>query len=78
VEVFVDDGGVEAKRFGASTSGETMLYDESGDIQFHGGITGARGHEGDNAGRRRVLELLRKGRKGRPDRNESPTFGCEI
>ena len=33
----------------AWTSGETMLYDASGRLVFAGGITGSRGHGGDNA-----------------------------
>ncbi len=36
VEVFVDEGGVEAERFGASASGETILYDAAGHQRHHG------------------------------------------
>ena len=46
-----DDDGAEARRFGAETSGQTLLYDARGALAFSGGITGARGHAGDNAGR---------------------------
>jgi hypothetical protein len=42
---------------------------------FTGGITGARGHEGDNVGLSRVLALL-GGRSA--DRNESKVFGCAL
>ena len=52
VTVVRDDDGREASRFGAATSGQTLLYDTRGALLFSGGITGARGHAGDNAGRR--------------------------
>src|SRR4029079_17335035 len=42
-----DADGVEAARFGASTSGATLVYDTKGRLLFSGGITAARGHEGD-------------------------------
>ncbi len=44
VTVVEDLHGTEANRFGASTSGDTVLYDGQGKLQFHGGITAARGH----------------------------------
>lgn len=53
VTVIRDDDGLEAARFGAATSGQTMLYDANGRLLFSGGITGSRGHAGDNAGARR-------------------------
>jgi hypothetical protein len=58
VTVVRDDAGVEAARFRAATSGQTMLYDAGGRLLFSGGITSARGHEGDNAGRSAVVSLL--------------------
>jgi hypothetical protein len=75
VEVHVDPGGREAKLFGSTVSGETFLYDEGGQLLFHGGITESRGHEGDNRGRRRVRELIGK---RAVDRHDSPAFGCEL
>jgi hypothetical protein len=45
-----DLGGREAALFRATTSGETVVYDAAGKLRFHGGITGARGHVGDNDG----------------------------
>ena len=38
------------QRFGAETSGQTLLYDRDGRLLFSGGTTGSRGHDGDNAG----------------------------
>lgn len=70
-----DLGGVEAHRFGARTSGQVALYSPDGRLLFRGGITGARGREGDNHGREAVISLLR----GRSCRSpESPAFGCPI
>jgi hypothetical protein len=75
VAVSGDPGGVEAGRFGATTSGQTLLFDPNGSLLFAGGITGARGHEGDSSGRRRLLALLRG---ASPDRRDSPVFGCSL
>jgi hypothetical protein len=75
VIVYADEGGREARRFGATVSGYTLLYGSDGRLLFHGGITSARGHEGDNAGRQRITSLLRE---GRADADRSPTFGCEL
>ncbi len=75
VVVQADVGGAESRRFGATVSGYSLLYDGAGTLLFHGGITGARGHEGDNAGRRRIVSLLRH---GQADRADSPTFGCDL
>src|SRR4051812_9429667 len=70
-----DDGGVEATRFGAGTSGATLLYGKDGALLFRGGITPSRGHEGDSFGRERVLALV----DGRPaDRSDAPVFGCQL
>ena len=75
VHVHTDNGGTMAHAFGAHVSGETLLYGADGALAYHGGITGARGHQGDNAGRDRVLALL-QGRT--PDSIQSPTFGCDV
>jgi hypothetical protein len=58
LSVHVDRDGSEAARFGASTSGHTVLYGVDGHLLFSGGITAARGHVGDNSGRQAVLALL--------------------
>jgi hypothetical protein len=71
----IDHGGAEARRFGAATSGQALLYDASGRLLFSGGLTGSRGHPGDNLGRARVAALLRN---ERPDRPGSSVFGCEL
>lgn len=58
VERRVDLGMAEARRFGAETSGDAILYDERGQIVFEGGLTFSRGHEGDNAGVDAVLNWV--------------------
>jgi hypothetical protein len=70
-----DLDGMEAKRFGAETSGHVVIYDPAGNLRFGGGITRARGHAGDNDGVRTVVALL----KGQTtQRTTHPTFGCGL
>lgn len=71
-----DVDGVEASRFGAATSGAVRLYASSGELLFAGGVTPSRGHEGDSAGRDRLLALLR-GDDTTPQ-PPTPVFGCRL
>jgi hypothetical protein len=75
VHVYPDTGGVEARRFGVTTSGHTLLFDPWGRLLFSGGITAARGHEGDNYGRAAVLERILNEERNRAN---SPVFGCPL
>lgn len=75
VNVVIDDDGLEARRFRAMTSGQTSLYDTDGRLLFSGGITGARGHSGDNAGRSAIESILNT---GAADRSETFVFGCPL
>ena len=70
-----DDGGLEARRFGSATSGQTLLYDADGALRFSGGITGSRAHAGDNAGRRSLIALLGG---ERTDAASTSVFGCPL
>jgi len=75
VHVSVDHGGIEQRRFAVMTSGHTLLYGADGALQFSGGITPARGHSGDNAGRTAISSLL----MGAPsDRHTTFIFGCSL
>ena len=76
VHVLDDPGGEEAARFGAQTSGLVALYAQDGRLLFRGGITGARGHEGDNVGRRALIGLIQGNSSSYP--RETPVFGCPI
>ena len=75
VTVVRDDDGLEAERFGAVTSGQTLLYDAGGELIFSGGITGARGHAGDNAGRASLIAILDR---KEPSRRATSVFGCSL
>jgi hypothetical protein len=75
VKVSVDEGGAEAAHFQAAVSGYTVLYDERGQLRFAGGITSARGHEGDSFGQRRVAAVL-TGQTA--DSATAPVFGCNL
>lgn len=71
----VDPEGREARRFGAMTSGHTLLFDAEQRLRFSGGITGARGHQGDNAGRSALYELITQ---GETERETTFVFGCAL
>lgn len=75
VRVARDPDGVIASRFGAQTSGVALLYDIEGDLLFSGGITGSRGHAGDNAGREALTRaLVETGFSS----EGNPVFGCSL
>jgi len=75
VTVLTDTTGEEAHRFHAETSGHTLLYNQAGTLLFQGGITLARGHEGDNPGRTALQDLLLKGHAGQTN---TAVFGCGL
>jgi hypothetical protein len=75
VRVWRDDGGAEARRFGAATSGHVLIFDPSGRLRFSGGITASRGHSGDNVGASAVAALLDR-ESDRP--GPFPVFGCPL
>ena len=75
VQVIEDPEGALSRRFGASTSGQTLLYDSAGRLAFNGGITASRGHSGDNTGRHAILSLLQGENLAR---NVTPVFGCSL
>lgn len=70
-----DDNGVLAHFFGACTSGQVFIFDASGRRTFQGGITGARGHVGPNAGRAAIDKLLQG---SATDVIETPVYGCPL
>jgi hypothetical protein len=75
VTVLTDEDGIEAARFGAETSGHTLVFDRDGTLVFSGGITASRGHAGDNAGESAVLAALNQEPLAR---NRTPVFGCSL
>jgi hypothetical protein len=70
-----DTDGREAERFGTVTSGQTLLYDARGSLLFSGGITGARAHPGDNAGRAAIVALLNQASAAT---TSTKVFGCSL
>jgi hypothetical protein len=74
VVVVADADGALSRRFRARTSGETLLYDPAGRLAYHGGITAARGHEGDNPGTGAILTLV----AGGDAPATCPAFGCPL
>ena len=80
IRVAADPDGKLATRFGATASGHLLLFDKAGRLLFSGGITGARGHEGDNAGLDTLITLaqggVRPGVATAPAR--TPVYGCSL
>jgi hypothetical protein len=75
VTVHLDDGGIEAQRFQAETSGQALLYGRDGQLLFQGGITGSRGHVGDNPGCDALEALLNH---KLTQQIQTPVFGCPL
>jgi hypothetical protein len=75
-----DDEGRETRRFGVTTSGDVRLYSPSGLLLFRGGITGSRGHEGDNNGLSDLLVAMNTTGAAAYEAAavRSPVFGCTI
>ena len=74
VEVFVDVAGKTARGFGAATSGQAILYGAGGELLFAGGLTVARGHEGDSPGAAAIEAALGSERAAQTTR----VFGCDL
>lgn len=76
-----DETGAEAQKFGAYTSGHTMLFAADGAPLFRGGITRSRGHEGENPGSRTIKLLLTDSLLVSMAKSQSmhaPVFGCPL
>lgn len=74
--VLDDYKGLETKRFGSATSGQVYLYEPDGRLVFSGGITGSRGHAGDNSGAQGLAALLRD--SDSPGCVTPRVFGCPL
>ena len=70
-----DEQGKISDAFHAETSGQVFLYDTDGVMQFHGGITGSRGHDGDNDGLLAIEAILHH---ATPTTRATPVFGCAL
>lgn len=91
--LILDNEGVETDNFGASTSGECMLFNSKGSLLFAGGVTASRGHTGNNQGLDTLKDLIERINSKSCDHNSSqdivqsdggtqwaqfPTFGCPL
>ncbi len=74
-QVVVDDGDKIRNSFHASVSGVILLFGVDGRLQFQGGITSGRGHEGANPGELILTSLLKQ---AVPDLQTTPVFGCGL
>lgn len=75
-KVFDDQNGLEARRFGAQTSGQTLIYDESGQLAYAGGLTVFRAEAGGDPLLKQILRGI-----GVPHQKtalEKAVFGCPI
>jgi hypothetical protein len=75
VTAIYDAGGGETKNFGGRISGQAALYNHLGRLVFTGGITAARGHQGDNAG---VDAVIARVRGEVTERSHTAAFGCAL
>ncbi|HEX4149509.1 MAG TPA: hypothetical protein VHY20_10995 [Pirellulales bacterium] len=75
LQVTIDDSAEESARFGATASGTLLYYDAGGALQFAGGITASRGHEGANPGVDALLAAFGGERGGN---TKTPVFGCGL
>ena len=74
-DVREDVDGVEARRFGARTSGQVLFYDAEGILRLATGVTPSRGHIGDNGGLESLAELI----SGRASATrQGAVFGCPL
>lgn len=73
-KVIYNDGEL-AKRFQVRTSGHVLLYDEQGRLQFSGGVTASRGHDGESIGGKAISALL-LGKTA--EVHTASVFGCAL
>ncbi|MEO5969296.1 MAG: hypothetical protein ABIQ95_05165 [Bdellovibrionia bacterium] len=75
VKVTFDPDGRLANIIGARTSGMTYVFDKQRRQIFMGGITGSRGHEGENDGTRSIASIAET---GKPILTTTKVFGCSL
>ena len=74
-DIHWDHEGKLARRFGATTSGQVVLYNAAGELVFRGGITPSRAHEGANRGAESIVRYVH----GVPaDAQATAVYGCAI
>lgn len=77
VNLYLDKNGEDSELFGAQSSGEMFLYDTSGDLLFHGGVTRTFGIAGQNKGAEALVAWLTQ--QSRSDiAHETPVWGRNL
>lgn len=74
VSLYFDTDDQETDRFQAKTSGHCLLFDAQGTLQFSGGVTSSRGHQGASAG----MASLEAALNGSSASETYPVFGCPL
>jgi hypothetical protein len=75
VAVRLDDTGELVRQFGASISGEVFAFNSHGRRIYRGGLTPARGHQGDAAGQEQFEQLVNQ---NSDTACEAPVYGCPL
>lgn len=75
VQAHVDEMGVEARRFGAATSGHVLIFKGDGTRIYSGGLTTARGQSADGQTAAVICGLIDN---SLPAPAELPVFGCPL
>ena len=76
--VAVDHCGEMAEAYGAATSGHAVLVANDGRVLFSGGLTSARGQEGQAAGGEFVASWLSHPTGAAQEPLHTPIFGCPL
>lgn len=74
-QVVADEGGEQARCFGATTSGHLMVFAPDGTRIYSGGLTNARGKSGNDSGLTLIRSLIIQ---QRTLPSETPVFGCPL
>jgi hypothetical protein len=73
-----DSSTEEARRFRVETSGTLTVHDQKGRLVFQGGLTVARGHEGESTAFSRLQDRLRRADSADAHVIRFPVFGCSL
>jgi hypothetical protein len=70
-----DRNGTIINQFHVTTSGHVLLYSKNGKLMYSGGVTLARGHEGNNKNREAFENAMSD---STTSSDECPVFGCKL
>ncbi|MBI1380308.1 MAG: hypothetical protein GC161_04390 [Planctomycetaceae bacterium] len=75
ISVRLDPGGDLATHFGARTSGTALLFGPDGRLRYAGGLTFARGHEGEGVATAKLLAAIAQ---APAEVVQTAVFGCSL